>query len=98
MGFAPPGDRSYCFQDYPRWLLWLPKVLANGELKLRGGRDQLESWRQDAVRPAVVLEVRCVWCGCGIQEAGCNQLVWVPGDRAQSVGLGVMAARRSQLM
>ena len=56
------------------------------------------SWRQDAVGPAVVLEVRCVWCGCGIQEARCNQLVWVPGDRAQSVGLGVLAAGSSQLM
>ncbi|MBZ3869477.1 60S acidic ribosomal protein P1 [Sciurus carolinensis] len=35
MGFAPPKDRSYGFQDYPRWSLWLRNVLANGELQLR---------------------------------------------------------------
>ena len=56
------------------------------------------SWRQNAVGPAVVLEVGCVLCGCGIQEAGCNQLVWVPGDRAQSIGLGVLEAGSSQFM
>ncbi|MBZ3886483.1 Serine/threonine-protein phosphatase 2B catalytic subunit alpha isoform [Sciurus carolinensis] len=35
MGFAPPKDRSYGFQAYPRWPLWLRNVLANGELQLR---------------------------------------------------------------
>ena len=56
------------------------------------------SWRRDAVGRAGVLEVRCVWCGCGIVEAGCNQSVWGPGDRAQSVGLGVLGAGSSQSM
>ena len=46
------------------------------------------SWRQGAVGQAGVLEVGCIWCGCGILKAGCNQSVWSPGDRAQSVGLG----------
>ncbi|MBZ3890649.1 hypothetical protein SUZIE_209015 [Sciurus carolinensis] len=35
MGFTPPKDQSYDFQDYPRWPQWLRNVLANGELKLR---------------------------------------------------------------
>ncbi|MBZ3887914.1 Coiled-coil domain-containing protein 171 [Sciurus carolinensis] len=35
MGFAPPKDQSYGFQDCLRWLLWLRNVLANGELQLR---------------------------------------------------------------
>ena len=56
------------------------------------------SWRRDAVGKAGVLEVGCVWCGCGILEASCNQSVWGPGDRAQSVGLEVLAALSSQLM
>ncbi|MBZ3872095.1 N-lysine methyltransferase SMYD2 [Sciurus carolinensis] len=54
MGFAPPKDRSYDFQDYPRWLLWLQNVLANGELQLRGGCGRLE-----------VLEAGCGWSGRG---------------------------------
>ena len=85
MGFAPPEDRR--FQDYPRWLLWLPNVLANGELQLTGGRGQLEVLETGAVGPAGVLEIGCVWCGCKILEAGCNQSVWGPSDRAQLVGL-----------
>ena len=56
------------------------------------------SWRRDAVGPAGVLGVQCVWFSCGILEAGCNQSVWGPGDRTQSVGLGVLAAGSSQLM
>ena len=56
------------------------------------------SWSWGAVGQAGFLEVPCVWCGCGILEAGCNQLVWVPSDRAQSVGLGILAAGSSQLM
>ena len=56
------------------------------------------SWRQDAVGQAGVLEVGCVCCVCRILEAGCNQSVWGPGDRAQSVGLGVLAAESSQSM
>ena len=97
MGFAPPKDRSYSFQDYPRWLLWLRNVLANGELQLRGGCGQLE-----------VLEVGCGWSGRGpggrvclvwLWDPGSRlQSVWGPGDRAQSVGLGVQAAGSSQLM
>ena len=98
MGFAPPKDQNPGFKDYPRWPLWLRNVLANGELQLRGGHGQLEVLETDAVGPATVLEVRCVWCGCGIQETRCNQLVWVPSDRAQSVGLEVLAAGSSQLM
>ena len=54
MGFAPPKDQSSGFQDDPRWPLWLPNVLANGELQLRGGRGQLE-----------VLEMGCSWSGSG---------------------------------
>ena len=56
------------------------------------------SWRWGAVGQAGVLEVGCVWCGCRILEAGCNQSVWVPSDRVQSVGLGVLATGSSQLM
>ena len=59
------------------------------------------SWRSrrwDVVVQAGVLEAGCVWCGCGILEARCNQSVWGPGDRAQSIGLGVLAAGSSQSM
>ena len=98
MGFAPPEDQSYGFQDYPRWLLWLPNVLANGELQLRGGRGQLEVLETGCSWSGRGPEVRCVWCGCGIQEARCNQLVWVPGDRVQSVVMGVLVAGSSRLM
>ncbi|MBZ3870231.1 Arachidonate 12-lipoxygenase, epidermal-type [Sciurus carolinensis] len=31
---SPAGVSGWGFQDYPRWLLWLPNVLANGELQL----------------------------------------------------------------
>ena len=34
MGFARLKDKSYGFQDDPSWLLWLPNMLANGELQL----------------------------------------------------------------
>ena len=98
MGFAPPEDRSYGSQDYPRWLLWLPNMLANGELQLRGGRGQLE-----------VLETGCSWSGSCPAGWVCLVLLWDPGgqvqsvglrpgDRAQSVGLGVLFAGSSQLM
>ena len=76
MGFAPPEDRSYGFQDYPRWLLWLPNVLANGELQLRGGRGQLE-----------VLETGCSWSGSGPGGRVCLVWLWDLGGRVQSVGL-----------
>ena len=56
------------------------------------------SWMLGVVGQAGVLEVGCVWFGCGILEAGCNQSVWGPGDRAQSVGLGVLAAGSSHSM
>ena len=56
------------------------------------------SWRRDAVGQSGVLEVGCVWYDCGILEAGCNQSVWGPDDRMQSVGLGALAAGSSQLM
>ena len=56
------------------------------------------SWRWDAVGEAGVLLVGCVWCGCGILEAVCNQVVWGPVYRVQSVGLGVLAAGSSQSM
>ncbi|MBZ3878533.1 hypothetical protein SUZIE_148415 [Sciurus carolinensis] len=35
MGFAPPKDQSYGFQDYGRWSLWLPNMLSNGDLQLQ---------------------------------------------------------------
>ena len=41
------------------------------------GRGQLEVLETGCGWPAGVLAVRCVWCGCGILEAG-----------VQSVGLG----------
>ena len=98
MRFAQPKDGSDCFQDYPRWPLWLPNVLANGELQLTGGRGQLE-----------VLETGCSWSGSGPGGRVCLVLLWDPGgrvqsvglgsgDRAQSVGLGVLAAGSSQSM
>ena len=52
-------------------------------------------WRRGAVGQAGVLEVGCV---CVILEAGCNQSVWGPSDRAQSVGVGVLVAGSSQSM
>ena len=54
------------------------------------------SWRRGVVGQAGVLEVGCVLCGFGILEVSCNQSVWGPGDRAQSVDLGVLAAGSSQ--
>ena len=56
------------------------------------------SWRWDAVGQAGVLEVWCVWCGCGILGAGCNQSLWDPGYRVQSVGLGILVAESIQWM
>ena len=56
------------------------------------------SWRWGAVGQAGILEVGCVWCGCGILEASCNQSVSGPSDKAQSVGLEVLAAGSSQSM
>ena len=77
MGFVPPEGRSYGFQYYPSWLLWLPSVLVNGELQLRGGSGQLE-----------VLETGCSWSGSGPGGRVCVVLLWDPGGRVQSVGLG----------
>ena len=57
-----------------------------------------KSWQWDTVGQAGVLEFGCLWCGCGIQEAGCSQSVWGPSDRAQSVGPGVLSAGSRQLM
>ena len=73
-------------------------MLANGELQLRGGRGQLE-----------VLEAGCSWSGGGPGSpvclvwlwdpgGGCSQSVWGCSDRAQSAGLGVLAAGSSHSM
>ena len=97
MGFAPPENRSYGFQDYPRWLLWLPNVLASGELQLGvwawstggpGGGVRLV--RQGSWRSGVFGVVVGSWRQVAISQSG------GPGDRAQSVGLGVLVVGSSQ--
>ena len=77
MCFAPPKSWSYGFQHYPRWLLWLPNVLAIGELQLRGGRGQLEA-----------LETGISWSSSGPGGWVCLVWLWDPGGRVKSVGLG----------
>ena len=101
MGFAPPKDGSYGFQDYPRWkmaALALKFVGKWGAAAQGVAMVSRRSWRRDAVGQAGFLEVGCFWCGCEILEAGCNQSFSGPAAGAQSVGLGVLAAGSSQSM
>ena len=41
MGFVPLKEGGFYFQNTPRWLHWLPNVLANGEVQVgrRHARD-----------------------------------------------------------
>ena len=74
------------------------KCVGKWGAQLRGGHGQLEVLEMGCGEPSRVSggPVCLVW----LWDSGgwCNQLVCVPSDRAQSVGLGVLAAGNSQLM
>ena len=88
MEFAPPKDQSYGFQDYPRWLLWLRNVLANGELQLRvwmwsaggtGGGMWLVrqgSWTSGVFSMVVGSRRPGAISQSGVPVIGHSQLVW----------------------
>ena len=109
MSFKPPAGVSGWDLPHLKIGATASRIIQDGALTLKcvgkwgdaaQGVDVISwrSWRWDGVGQAGVLEVQCVWCGCGSLEAGCNQSVWVPSDRAQSVGLGVLVAGSSQSM
>ena len=109
MSFKPPAGISGWDLPHPKIGAMVSRIIQDGRSGFQmcwqmgscsSGVDVVSwrSWRQDAVGPAGVLEVRCVWCDCGFLEAGCNPSVWGPDDRAQSVDLGVLVAGSSQLM
>ena len=76
MGIDPPKDGSFHFLANSRWPLWLPNVLANGELHFR-----VWAWLARGHGGGVWL-VRQVTCGrlrsvkLGVVEAGCSQSGW----------------------
>ena len=81
MSFKPPAGISEWDLPHLKSRLMASKIMQDGGSGFEmcwqmgscsSGLDVVRwrSWRQDAVGPAGSLEIRCVWCGCRILEAG----------------------------